>query len=186
MHIKRRDPDYAGINKRVEAEFVCPHAAITRCKQVKSNHDIEVRNQCNQCGAKVGHAIRQETLTKREIADLPLWDSHAGGHRYTAKSKRGDLLREEEKSRIYEEWNEQYQAYLQTPEWQRCRKLVLERAQDLCEGCRSAPATEVHHLSYEALGDEFLFLLVALCRPCHARWHGHAQDAFFLPLPKTA
>jgi len=36
----------------------------------------------------------------------------------------------------------------------------------------SEPATEVHHLTYQHVGHEFLFELVAICRECHTRWHG--------------
>lgn len=60
---------------------------------------------------------------------------------------------------------------MNSSEWKTRRRLVMERAKGLCEGCRQADAAEVHHLSYEHLGNEFLFELVALCRDCHSRVH---------------
>ena len=39
------------------------------------------------------------------------------------------------------------------------------------------PATQAHHLTYEHMGDEFLWELKAVCRPCHERWHGTEDDA---------
>jgi 5-methylcytosine-specific restriction endonuclease McrA len=49
---------------------------------------------------------------------------------------------------------------------------VIERADGLCEGCRSAEAVHVHHLTYKHCGNEFLWELVAICRECHERVHG--------------
>ena len=51
----------------------------------------------------------------------------------------------------------EYQEYLQTDEWWERRELVMQRANHLCEGCRLASATEVHHLTYEHCGHEFLW-----------------------------
>lgn len=48
---------------------------------------------------------------------------------------------------------------------------VLERANHVCEGCGVNAATEVHHKTYKNVGNEFLFELVAICRPCHQRYH---------------
>lgn len=65
-----------------------------------------------------------------------------------------------------------YAEYLKSQEWADRRSKVMERAGHRCEGCRNALATEVHHLSYEHVTQEFLFELVAMCGDCHARWHG--------------
>lgn len=65
-----------------------------------------------------------------------------------------------------------YADYLKSDEWAARREKVMQRAGGICEGCRQRPATEVHHLSYEHVTQEFLFELVAMCGGCHARWHG--------------
>ena len=52
----------------------------------------------------------------------------------------------------------------------------MERAQGLCEGCRRRPATEVHHLTYEHVGDELLWELKAVCDHCHRRCHPESQE----------
>lgn len=61
----------------------------------------------------------------------------------------------------------------------------MQRAAHVCEGCRTARATEVHHLTYEHCGDEFLWELVAICRSCHERYHGGKEPSPFGPLPIT-
>lgn len=68
-------------------------------------------------------------------------------------------------------WWSRYNAYLQSPEWARRRQLVFDRAAGLCEGCRLGPPIQVHHRSYEHVGNEFLFELVALCESCHQKAH---------------
>jgi hypothetical protein len=67
---------------------------------------------------------------------------------------------------------EPYAAYLASEEWAARRDKVMQRAGGFCEGCRAQPATEVHHLTYEHVTQEFLFELVAICGDCHARFHG--------------
>jgi len=64
-----------------------------------------------------------------------------------------------------------YGEYLKSPAWKAKREKVILRAQGLCEGCRDAPASEVHHLNYHNVGDELLFQLVAVCKSCHHRLH---------------
>jgi hypothetical protein len=41
-----------------------------------------------------------------------------------------------------------------------------------CERCKIAPATEVHHLTYERRGREKPADLMALCADCHRILHG--------------
>jgi 5-methylcytosine-specific restriction endonuclease McrA len=64
-----------------------------------------------------------------------------------------------------------YADYLLTDKWKNLRRLALARDHNLCQGCREWPATQVHHLTYTHLGEEFLFELVSLCHFCHERIH---------------
>ena len=72
--------------------------------------------------------------------------------------------------------------FYHSAQWQRVRKLVLDRAHGLCEKCLERgvvrPADVVHHvvpLSPENAGDPSISLnqdnLVALCDDCHTRVH---------------
>lgn len=64
-----------------------------------------------------------------------------------------------------------YTTHLQSEKWARTRRLVLLRANHRCEKCGEATARQVHHLTYEHLGDEPLEDLVAVCIPCHQAIH---------------
>jgi 5-methylcytosine-specific restriction endonuclease McrA len=68
-------------------------------------------------------------------------------------------------------WWDKYNAHLASRKWQQLGHLVLHRENGLCQGCRAAAATEIHHLTYDRLGDELLIDLVAFCKPCHQRAH---------------
>jgi 5-methylcytosine-specific restriction endonuclease McrA len=69
------------------------------------------------------------------------------------------------------EWRSLYRQYLATPHWQARRQHVMQRCNGICEGCRERSAREVHHLTYQHVGEELLFELVALCDDCHDRVH---------------
>ena len=70
-------------------------------------------------------------------------------------------------------WWDWYSAYLRSPEWAAKRQRVLERDSFLCQyqNCR-AIATEVHHLTYERVGEELLEDLLSVCGGCHTCIHG--------------
>lgn len=71
------------------------------------------------------------------------------------------------------DWTERYSKYLRTAAWGERRRRVLSRAKGLCERCRVRPASHVHHLTYQRLGNEPLSDLLALCWQCHNEEHPH-------------
>jgi hypothetical protein len=84
------------------------------------------------------------------------------------------------------EWKRQYyDSYLLSPEWERKRALVMNRASGICECCLERPATKVHHMTYQRVklinwvlvADEFLWDLRAVCDYCHARIHPEHQES---------
>ena len=82
--------------------------------------------------------------------------------------------------------NFKYQ-YFKTATWQTKRFQVLSRAKFKCEICNSKEALEIHHSSYENLGEEPLRDLHALCRSCHQKQHdtyGYSYSTTYLPLIK--
>ena len=73
-----------------------------------------------------------------------------------------------------------YPQYLQSDAWKELRAKVLKRASNICEGCGTEKAVQVHHLRYAHVGYEFLWELVAVCLACHERVHPekHKTDRF--------
>ncbi len=64
---------------------------------------------------------------------------------------------------------ESYRAYLASPAWQEKREAAFRRCGGICEGCKSAPATEIHHVTYERFKRELPGDLAALCHACHRK-----------------
>lgn len=65
-----------------------------------------------------------------------------------------------------------YPAYLDSEEWQRLRRRVLERDGHRCTGCGSEDALQAHHFTYKRISRERLTDLVTLCEGCHKARHG--------------
>ena len=58
--------------------------------------------------------------------------------------------------------------YMASREWRLKRNEVIERANNICERCFDADITDIHHISYERLGDENIEQdLLGVCRPCY-------------------
>lgn len=68
-----------------------------------------------------------------------------------------------------------YHEYIRSEEWAEKRNLVYLRANGYCEadGCVRR-ASQVHHKTYDNLGDEPLEDLEALCHRCHLNRHPDA------------
>lgn len=170
MLIPTIEPDYVAIRRKAHETMLCNHAQAPLRRKVATNGVATAWHQCANCGVKVGKAVPKKELGDR-FAALPPWDDGLEMAFYKRRDQLQQKMVEAEKLRTDQERKRRYEEYLTTPEWMNRKHLVMERASGLCEGCRSHPATEVHHLTYEHAGDEFLFELVAICRKCHDRLH---------------
>jgi hypothetical protein len=73
-----------------------------------------------------------------------------------------------EQARIKKDnWFKEHSEYLQTSKWKAIRQKVFIRDNFICQGCLEAPATEVHHLTYDHWKDELMFELISVCYNCH-------------------
>jgi len=67
-----------------------------------------------------------------------------------------------------------YEEYLQTPHWKHRREDRLRAAGHKCQLCNRGSGTlNVHHRTYERLGEELDGDLIVLCRTCHSTFHEH-------------
>lgn len=73
---------------------------------------------------------------------------------------------------------ERYLEYLNSKEWKNKKSKVINRAKAFCEGCgETNKPLEVHHLTYDRIGDELLTDLVAFCPDCHSKAHGKTKKS---------
>lgn len=123
--------------------------------------------QCLVCGQKIGHFAIKTELSSNQKLDARLFDEKL-------EQAKWDILRE-----MYQHQREQkninfwtsYHNHLRSHRWSLIRDKVLKRDKYICCGCGTASATQVHHLTYERLGDEMLFDLVSICFDCHKKIH---------------
>ncbi len=62
-----------------------------------------------------------------------------------------------------------YAEYMDSTEWQEMRETALIQAGRKCERCGAIESLQVHHLTYEHLGDELPEELLVVCPPCHEK-----------------
>ncbi len=134
-------------------------------RRVLGNGSVQHVYQCLTCGRSASNPIAKARIPNADL--LPTWDDQRAAA--YDREWHADHVREKQENRA--EFFKEHDAYLRTTEWREKRCLVLTRAGGLCEGCRLAPASEVHHLTYENWKEEFLWELVAICHGCHERFH---------------
>lgn len=150
----------------------CPHASQFLVFFDARNQSRRFATQCSECYATVS-VVKKSTLTDNEIESaIPRIDVDFSKVLEERGRVRDSMLAEVEQRRLLH-WRTGYEAYLQTSEWRAKRDIVLKRAQFTCEGCGISPATQVHHLTYDRVGHEMLFDLVAICADCHRQLHAN-------------
>jgi len=68
-----------------------------------------------------------------------------------------------------------YKKYLNTYHWQQLRKVKLDEVDHRCQVCYSPKSLQVHHRTYERLGNERLTDLTVLCKECHTLFHSNKK-----------
>lgn len=130
-------------------------------------------DQCAFCGRQM-RSYKKQDVFQKIVGD---WDQSIADE-WEEEQKRQWKIRSAEYEKAREEknrlWWEKYNHHIASPKWRELRSMVLRRANNTCEGCGINRAWHVHHDSYEHMGNEFLFELIALCGPCHSRIHGRS------------
>lgn len=145
--------------------YQCPHTRLSGPRtRVIRNGSIQYRRQCLDCGQAIGNMIPKAiaTLEAEGSFDESLFE----------EKKRESMERQKAKWQDEREgWWDWYSHYLESDAWKIRRRKVLQRCNGICEGCHEAPVAEVHHLTYENVGQELLYQLVGLCDNCHQIAH---------------
>lgn len=161
----------------------CSHRQTRVCYKINTAQIRMWCRQCLLCGERVGNWIPKghpdilkivdaepfdETLQERKREEgFAQWQEEMRRQREALAHQREQEYQQQQRER-----QAKYEAYLRTPQWRAIRDAVLKRANGVCEGCGKQRATQVHHLTYEHICNEFLWELRAVCRDCHQRVHG--------------
>jgi hypothetical protein len=167
------------MNKNTFSFLDCMYANVTAKWLPTINGLRQLRNQCDDCGRVLANTLPHRLATP----DTPEVDQAARSqcHRKCNEEREARWAAECERRQAEwaagrAEWFDEHNEYLKSPQWWAKRIAVLKRAKGICEGCLSASAEHVHHLSYDHWRDELLWELVAVCRACHERAHGRRLD----------
>lgn len=152
----------------------CTHGRQEVRRRTYSNGVAHFVMQCMTCGSQVRSMPKEEAMRLGGIVAAAFDDDLQEQWR----EKRAAYWREYRESResAYREQQEQrresYRLYLLSEKWRRTRerRLAMDRwqCQARMDGCLRK-ASEVHHLTYDHLGDEPLFDLISVCPECHRR-----------------
>ena len=75
--------------------------------------------------------------------------------------------------------SKEYLEYMQSNAWDDLRKFRLFYDSYTCQDCGvTGKPLDVHHLTYDRFGHEFIDDVVSLCRTCHNFRHGKVKIAF--------
>lgn len=172
------------MNAPLNIALTCAHASVDIRAFVCSNGSVQYVKQCLVCGEKVGNPIKKaEAIQARGAVEFILpFDEHLreiGRQTYERQcqvereAKRAADIAQHQQQRDADqaEFDAWYEQYLGSQQWRERRAKVIRRANGICEGCLEARAVVVHHTTYQHVGNELLFELVALCHPCHERAH---------------
>ncbi len=152
----------------------CGNQNLISIRFEQTNKTIVQRVACKSCKTLTGGAKKKDSnfdslpvLTQKRFLEIQ------EEKRASFKGLRDHLQKLSDEFRLNKnkEWWQNYSAYLKTDQWKHKRQQVLERENFLCQGCNYSKAIHVHHTTYENLGDELLFQLVALCVQCHNKLH---------------
>ncbi len=72
---------------------------------------------------------------------------------------------------IAKHWRGLYLEYITSPVWKAKAYDARESADNKCQLCNGYKYLQVHHRTYERLGNEPLSDLITLCSDCHKKFH---------------
>ena len=147
---------------------------------VGSNGDAlssrQLREQCVDCGRLMALALPHRNATAQTPnVDLPKLAAWLGGRE--THWDQNAIARREEQERRDAEWRAGYDAYINSDAWRHLWAKILRRDGYICQGCLTAPASQVHHHTYSHMGLELAWQLVAVCEECHDRFHAKGDAA---------
>ena len=165
---------------RYYALLNCRHPVFTL-----ASYQGKLYQVCQACGKT--KLQKKAMITPEQFAKLPVLSKEQfGSNAALLKERKTDMMRwEAEQAHATQDrapvYNKQkYAEYMASAAWMAKRSKVLSRAAKLygvvgfgasCELCGERRATQVHHLTYARLYNEFLTDLVAVCETCHNRCH---------------
>jgi hypothetical protein len=174
MIIGRPRFDYEAYLKCLQVFLPCEHPRAEPRRAIKKgNHQEFYRMQCPDCGAKLSNHLKYSDVDEfRTLFGKPKdWDEAKFNSYWARRNRIGAIIGDHLQNERHRIWWEQYVRYIRSSTWQARRTRIMIRDKLTCQSCHLKPATQVHHKTYERLGEELDEDLVALCFECHKAEH---------------
>ncbi len=152
-------------HKKITADEFAYGRKLRNGERMDSGTGLSDRSVKDGVAKAVAHGFLECETDKRDLGRIK--------KSYRLKIKKGDELQEDkiEETLLSKLKSMAYEEYLQTPEWQERRKRALKAAKYRCQVCYSKDNLNVHHRTYERLGEELPSDLTVLCYECHGLFH---------------
>lgn len=135
---------------------------------------------CNRCGRIIKFKSRSDLQNQRQRFNFDKKYGHNSNYLCESCTKIENMNYQKEREELQKKHLERisdlksmpYSEYLKTPEWQMVRKQQLKRSGFRCQVCnRNNRILNVHHRTYDNLGEESYKDLIVLCNECHKLFH---------------
>lgn len=171
MKIDKPAFDYERHQEIVRQALPCKHPTRELRHKRDARGVIRLREQCPGCGRPFSGEKRHRVLKGAAPESVPPWDFEAERLYFGVYHPLSQAVANLINSERSQEWWRQYADYLASPKWQNIRRQVLDNAGGICIYCRTRPAVQVHHETYERVGHENNEDLSAVCVECHQQLH---------------
>ena len=134
-----------------KAGYLVHSASCIRCQSIFPSK----RNSRSDIGSKICPSCEAQNIIDQHKVFLEDWiDSEWVNHQNPQMDRKT------------------YTAYLHSKHWKKVRSVALQKAGYKCQACSTKDTIlDVHHNSYDRLGNEDPSDLIVLCRSCHAKVH---------------
>lgn len=153
----------------IELKYLCTHEIRElRLRVIAGGRNAHYR-QCVVCGY-AGNAVAKNTAQAELQGQAPPPFDNDLEYRWHGR-KHADYLSTYKQIRPM--LHAEYEKYLASETWHQRRIATIRDANGVCQCCEHFPASQVHHLSYERIGNERASDLMAVCSFCHGLIHGN-------------
>lgn len=141
-------------------------------REPRRGHNTDDRpfcaDQCVECGRRGGghklSAYPDAPWFDFELQRLWALEMKAGWDKWREDTEEADAV-------ASGDWWDRYDAHIASERWRNTRRRVFKRDGCTCQICLNAKATQVHHLDYSRVPNEYMTDLLSVCDACHIRLH---------------
>ena len=145
----------------------CCNNSLTKIRYpIADGTNFQTKLQCFGCGWKSPNAIKKpDNFSELPLFNKELFESHL------------DIAADEARKKRYIKSNGTtvviYEEYIKSEKWKNLSYQTRKNRDFTCQLCPNE-SSETHHITYDNLGIEKWYELLAVCHKCHEDIHGRS------------